>query len=145
MPSRVVQVPSRRQVLDIAPTVLVIDDDQMVLTSLELVLEDAGFRVLTARNGWEGLRVFREQKPALVVTDILMPEQDGIGIMIQMQRERSDVKIIAMSGGGYIDTWDYLPVASRLGADATFRKGQDPDLLIEALRGLLQLSYRTAS
>jgi len=123
---------------DAAPTVLIIDDDLAVLESLEMVLKAAGFRVLTARNGWEGLRVFRQHAPAVVVTDIMMPEQDGIGTMLQMRRERPNVKVIVMSGGGYIDTWDYLTTARELGADATFRKSLDTDALVEKLGELLR-------
>jgi DNA-binding response OmpR family regulator len=145
MPSRVVHIASHRPFPDVAPTVLLIDDDQMVLGALEIVLQEAGFRVLTARNGLEGINVFRRQNPKLVVTDIMMPEQDGLGVIMQMRRERADVSIIAMSGGGYIDTCDYLPIARRLGADATFHKAEDVEALIERLRGLIQLSYRAAS
>src|SRR5262250_938470 len=99
---------------DEAPTVLLIDDDPAVLDALVIVLEQHGFRVLTARNGWEGLRVFRQHAPMVVVTDIIMPEQDGIGMMLQMRRECPDIKIIAISGGGYLDTWDYLATAQQL-------------------------------
>jgi CheY-like chemotaxis protein len=69
-------------------TVLVIDDDPAMVESLAMMLEDHGFRVLTANNGVRGLEVFREQRPAAVLTDILMPEQDGIGAIIEMRRER---------------------------------------------------------
>ena len=116
---------------------LIIDDDPEVLDSLKMVLEAHGFPVLTARNGYQGLVVFRERSPAVVVTDIMMPEQDGIGTMLQMRRERPGVKIIAISGGGYLDTWDYLAVAEQLGADATLRKVLDTDALIDLLHRLI--------
>ena len=119
---------------------LIIDDDPEVLDSLKMVLEAHGFPVLTARNGYQGLVVFRERSPAVVVTDIMMPEQDGIGAMLQMRRERRDVKIIAMSGSGYFDGWDYLAVAEQLGADAVFRKTLDTDPLIHLLERLLPLA-----
>jgi DNA-binding response OmpR family regulator len=122
------------------PAVLIIDDDPAVLHSLQTVLEAHDFRVLTARNGHHGLQVFRDRSPAVVVTDIMMPEQDGIGAMLQMRRERRDVKIIAMSGSGYFDGWDYLAVAEQLGADAVFRKTLDTDPLIHLLERLLPLA-----
>lgn len=122
---------------DEAPTVLLIDDDSAVLDALVIVLEQRGFRVLTARNGWQGLSVFRQHAPKVVITDIIMPEQDGIGMMLQMRRERPNVKIIAISGGGYLDGWDYLTAAKQLGADATFPKALDTDALIEKLNELL--------
>jgi len=71
------------------------------------------------------------------VVDIIMPEQDGIGTIVQMRRERPYLKIIAISGGGYFDTADYLGVATRLGADAAFRKALDPMDIVAALRRLL--------
>lgn len=124
---------------DELPPILVIDDDPVVLESLTLALESHGFRVLTARNGYQGLRVFREGSPAIVVTDIMMPEQDGIGAMLQMRRERPSIKIVAISGAGCFDGWDCLRAAEHLGADATFPKAIDTDALLETLRSLLDL------
>ena len=123
---------------DETPTVLLIDDDPAVLDALVVVLEEHGFRVLTACNGWAGLRVFRQHAPKVVVTDLIMPEQDGIGMMLQMRRERPNTKIIAISGGGYLDGWDYLTAAQQLGADATFPKAVNIDALIEKLNELLR-------
>jgi DNA-binding response OmpR family regulator len=120
-----------------AGPVLLIDDDPDFLDSLILLLETHGFRVLTARNGALGLQMFRAHSPAVVVTDIMMPEEDGIGLMLQMRRERRDVKIIAISGGGKVDKSDYLVIAQKLGADAAFEK-QDTDALIDRLDEMLK-------
>src|SRR5579862_4872874 len=79
-------------------SVLVIDDDSALRDSLRVLLEVHGFRVLTASDGWRGLAAFREHAPAVVVTDILMPEQDGIGAIMQMRQERPNARISAMSG-----------------------------------------------
>jgi CheY-like chemotaxis protein/hemerythrin len=103
-----------------------------VLASLTLVLELHGFRVVTAENGERGLQAFRKHAPTVVVTDIMMPERDGIGTMLQMRRERPDVKIIAISGGGCVDKSDYLSVAEKLGAIAAFEK-TEVDALVETL------------
>jgi DNA-binding response OmpR family regulator len=127
----------RRADLDDAPIVLIVDDDPAVLDSLATVIEEQGFHVLTARDGREGLRVFRRASVAAAVIDIIMPEQDGIGTILQMRRERPDLKIIAISGGGYFDTADYLTVAGQLGADEAFRKTLDPMDIVAALRRLL--------
>ena len=120
---------------DYAGPVLLIDDDPGFLDSLVLLLES--FRVVTARNGAHGLQMFRAHSPAVVVTDIMMPEQDGIGAMLQMRRERRDVKIIAISGGGTLDKTTYLAIAEKLGADAAFQK-QDTEALIETLDEMLK-------
>ena len=119
------------------PTVLVVDDEPTLRKLMQLVLEREGFRVLTARDGAHGLQMFRAHSPAVVVTDIMMPEEDGIGAMLQMRRERRDVKIIAISGGGKVVKSDYLAIAEKLGADAAFQK-EDTDALIEMLGEMLK-------
>jgi DNA-binding NtrC family response regulator len=118
-------------------TVLVIDDDPSCLESLAMVLECHGFHVLTARDGRDGMRVFRANCPAVVVTDIIMPEQDGIGVMLQMRHERPGVKIVVISGDANFDSWDCLLAARHLGADAMFRKTIDTGALIKTLHRLL--------
>jgi DNA-binding NtrC family response regulator len=120
------------------PAILLIDDDASVRALLTLLLELRGIRVLTAADGRRGLQAFREHAPAVVVTDIMMPEQDGIGVMLQMQRERSDVKIVAMSAGGKIDQSDYLSVAKKLGAVSVFEKSADTMMFVEMLVRLVK-------
>jgi len=136
-----VQMPNRpvdsTQSASDRPTILLIEDDAAVRESLALLLDTRGFRVLTAENGQRGLTIFRQQSPSVGVTDIMMPEQDGIGTMLQMQRERPDVKIIAISGGGRVDKADYLSIAEKLGAVAAFEKTQ-MNALIEMLETMLK-------
>jgi len=117
--------------------VLVIDDDPDMRESLAMMLEDHGFRVLTANDGVRGLRVFREQRPVAVLTDIMMPEQDGIETILQIRRERSEVKIIAISGAGSVGRTDFLTIARKLGADATFEKGRSASELLVMLKAML--------
>src|SRR5215472_11066563 len=92
-----------------APLVLIIDDDPAMVESLAMMLEDHGFRVLTAQNGVRGLRVFREHRPAAVLTDILMPEKDGIETIVELRRSYPGTKIIALSGR--LRSWTYLVMA----------------------------------
>jgi DNA-binding NarL/FixJ family response regulator len=73
----------------------------------------------------------------VVLTDLLMPEQDGIGAILQMRRERPAARIVAMSGGGRIDKADYLTAAVKLGADAAVEK-RDTDRLLKTVLGLLK-------
>jgi DNA-binding response OmpR family regulator len=119
-----------------APAVLIIDDDGAMVESLTMLLEDHGFRVLTAPNGIRGLHVFRERRPAAVLTDILMPEKDGIETIVELRRSFPGTKIIAISGR--FRSWNYLTLAKKLGADAAFEKGRPPALLIETLNRLLE-------
>jgi CheY-like chemotaxis protein len=84
------------------PTLLVVEDDASVRQVISLLLEDFGYRVVTAVDGLDGLQKFQKIKPDAVLTDIIMPEKEGIGLITEMRHIRKDVKIIAMSGGGRI-------------------------------------------
>ena len=117
--------------------VLIIDDDAGMLDLLVTLLEAHGFRVLTASSGVRALQVVRESAPPVVLTDILMPEQDGIETIAAIRRAHPNVKIIAMSGGGWIDKMDLLRYARGLGADATISKPADIDELVQLLRSFL--------
>jgi CheY-like chemotaxis protein len=114
-------------------TILVIDDDAAVLHSLAALLEDAGFRVHTASDGVKGLAAFRAHRPDLVLTDIIMPEKEGIAVTMEIRREYPSTKIIAMSGGGRMGNSNFLEIASKLGADVTLAKPFDGDQLLSAL------------
>jgi DNA-binding response OmpR family regulator len=109
------------------PTILVIDDDVVVRETFVQILEDKGYRVLAADNGSTGMALFRSEKPDLVITDIIMPEKEGIQTIMEMRDERADAKIIAVSGGGRIGNTDFLKIASQLGAVAVIAKPFDPD------------------
>jgi DNA-binding response OmpR family regulator len=102
--------------------------------SLVSALETYGIRIATARDWVEGLKVFQQPSPAVGVTDIIMPEQDGIGVIMAMRRERPGVKIIAMSGGGRVGKSDFLTIAKKLGADAVIDKPFDVDALVALIR-----------
>ena len=104
------------------PVVLVIDDDQAVLDSIAYVLETQRYRVVTALDGRRGLDAFRKHEPVAVITDILMPEQDGLCAIREMRLLNPKTKIIAISGGGRVDKADYLTVAEKLGADIGIAK-----------------------
>jgi DNA-binding response OmpR family regulator len=118
--------------------VLIIDDDAGMVDLLVTLLEAHGFRVLTASNGVRALQVIRASAPRIVLTDILMPGQDGIELIRAIRRANLDVKIVAMSGGGRINRVDLLHYARLLGADATISKPTDIDELVQLLRGLLR-------
>ena len=98
------------------PKILIIDDNDQFLGILRNTFEKAGYDVDTAGNGTEGLKVLAEYSVDLVVTDILMPEKDGIETIMELRREFPGLKIIAVSGGGNIGPESYLDTASLLGA-----------------------------
>ena len=101
------------------PAVLVIEEDPTLLRSLTAFLQAHRISVATACNGSKGLELFRRMSPAVVLTDLV---DNGVGTIAQMRRERSEVKIIAMSGGGRIGRLGLLEIAKAVGADATLKK-----------------------
>jgi DNA-binding response OmpR family regulator len=123
------------------PTVLVIEDNTVVRDTIKMLLEDEGFNVVTAINGIEGLRKFFQIKPDVVLTDIIMPEKEGISLITDLRRESKDVKIIAMSGGGRIGNMDFVTLATMLGANAGLHKPFDDIELIETIRALLEPAW----
>ena len=113
--------------------ILVIDDDQLVLYTLSRILERNGYEVVTATDGRRAMAIFREERPDVVITDLIMPEQEGIDTIIQIRRERPGVKIIAISGGGRIRNIDFLEMAQSLGASEVLAKPFEVDELLSCL------------
>lgn len=118
--------------------ILVIDDDEQVLDMLYESLTREGFDVLKASNGEQGLRIYRQEPVDLIITDILMPEKEGIETIIELRQDFPDVKIIAMSGGGRIGTKDYLHLAKIFGVQRTFTKPVAREQLLDAIKELLK-------
>lgn len=118
--------------------ILVIDDDATIRLSLKLALEDADHHVEEAANGLEGIDRFRANPAALVITDIFMPEKEGMELIDEIKRDRPETKIIAISGGGRMNPDDYLTIARRLGADRTLLKPFDIGLLLDTVDVLLK-------
>lgn len=117
---------------------LLIDDDDYARAALRRALERAGHSVIEAADGREGIRCYHETPAAVVITDILMPGQDGLETIMALQKEFPDVKIIAISGGGETGRMDFLYVAERLGAQYTFHKPFELRELLAAVHELLR-------
>jgi len=113
--------------------VLVIDDNSDVRDTLRWLLEGEGYSVSVAANGFEGLRLQRKEPADIVLTDIFMPEQDGIETLWKFREEFPSVPIIVMSGGGAARGTNYVIVARELGAKKTLRKPLDPEELLEVV------------
>lgn len=101
---------------------LVIDDDASMLEVLQQRLETEGYDVETAQNGVQALQLIRSCAYDLVITDIVMPDMDGIELIRALREEDPDAKIIAISGGGKVSSQHYLHLADRLGADCVLAK-----------------------
>lgn len=117
--------------------ILVIDDDDDHRDTVREILEDVGYAVVEAADGQEGLHRCRAAPVDLVITDIVMPRQEGLETIMELRREFPAVPIIAMSGGGQRVKLDCLTLAKRLGAARTFRKPLDPPELLTAVRELV--------
>jgi CheY-like chemotaxis protein len=117
------------------PTILVVDDEQAMRNLLSRMLQRAGFVAITAVNGRDALERFREQRIDAVVTDMVMPEMDGIELIRALLAERPGLPIVAVSG---VHDWaDYLTLATTLGAKTGLRKPVRSTELIQALRECL--------
>jgi len=112
--------------------ILVIDDQEPIRALLRVTLEEAGYEVLEASNGRLGLELFRQRSADLIITDIVMPEMDGLEMMLELTRNFLNVKVIAISGG--LESEGTLHVATLLGAHQTFHKPLDMDKLLSAVR-----------
>ncbi len=117
--------------------ILVIDDDAAMRRLMVRTLSGRDHRVIEAENGQIGLKLLDTEKPALVITDILMPQKEGIETIREVQERAPGTKIIAVSGGGLSHNLMFLDVARAFGADAVLAKPFRPDQLIEAVEKAL--------
>ena len=124
-------------------SMLIVEDDPVVLRSLELAVQFLGYTVNTARDGIVGMRKFRRCKPTIVLTDLVMPNMDGIEFVRAIRREKSDALIVAMSGGS-IRRPDYLSMVLKLGADAAIEKPFAAEALHDVVTSLLHPEQRLA-
>ena len=116
--------------------VLVIEDDESVREYVVASLTAGGHTVSTAMNGKEGLAIFRGDPADVVITDIVMPEQDGVGVVMALRAEFPDVPIIATSGNVMYSSL-YLGLARKLGARRILQKPFSPKQLLAIVAEVL--------
>jgi len=119
-------------------TILIIEDDKDLRKFLIRLLEREIHYIIEAENGLEAATILASLRPDLVITDIIMPEQDGIGTINILRERHPDIKIIAISGGGSILGADYLNIARKLGAHYVFAKPFDNKQLLAKVKELLR-------
>jgi len=117
--------------------ILVIDDEESVRFVVQEILAFAGYEVTTAPNGKVGLQLFRKDPTDLIITDIFMPEMEGLETIRELRREFPQLKIIAMSGGGESGMLSFLTYAKRFGALRTLRKPFSRQELLTTVQELL--------
>jgi len=118
-------------------TILIIDDDPDILKVLGKALERAGHQVWQATDGEAGLRQFHSLRPQLVVTDLIMPNKEGLELIRSLSLEKPRPKIIAISGGGTLTPESYLPIADKIGANAILEKPFHPSDLLKMIDSVL--------
>ena len=125
-------------------SVLVVDDDVAALASARAVLRVGGYAVHEALGGWRALQRVRANPPDVLITEILMPDGDGIELIAAVKRQHPDIRIIAAAKRRFLGKLDLFGLARQLGADATLDKPLEAKLLLAAVEGLVGLDARSA-
>jgi len=121
-------------------SILVVDDDHGIRVLLERWLVAEGYAVTVAADGDEAIEAFEQRSFHLMVTDIIMPDREGIETLLEVRKRWPQCKIIAMSGGGRVDAEQFLALAGNLGADATLKKPFRREAFLELLGATLPAS-----
>ena len=113
--------------------ILVVDDEPEIRELLTIILESAGNTVVSAQNGFEALKVMGDLPVEVVMTDLLMPERDGLEFITDLRKKFPKVRIVAMSGGGHIGQEAYLRIAKGFGAHVLLEKPFDQSQIFGAI------------
>jgi len=118
--------------------ILVADDEEDIRLLLEQWLKPLGHKVLAARNGTEALKLIGGNRVDVVVTDVLMPDGDGLTVINGVKKSQPTARVLAISGGGrYMDSKEYLRIAEGFGADAAIMKPFNREQFLEAIDRVL--------
>jgi DNA-binding NtrC family response regulator len=120
-----------------ACSILVVDDEPGIRELLSLMLEAAGHTVITAEDGMQAPKVLANNSVDIVITDLLMPERDGLEFITEVRRKFPKVRIIAMSGGGHIARDSYLRIAKNFGAHVLLEKPFSQSAVLGAIEAVL--------
>lgn len=121
----------------IMPGIMIVEDDAVLREMLRDSLEKRKYTVITAADGREALAKFRPSVVDLVITDLLMPEEDGLMVIMKIKEMKPSARVIAISGGGKAGPGSYLLMASKLGADHVISKPFLPSELVQKVKELL--------
>jgi len=118
--------------------ILVIDDDIQFNKMVCMILDNAGYEVRSAHDGVEGLQLFMKERPDLVLTDLYMPEKEGLETIMELRQADNNIKIMVMSGGSpHMDMAEMFNMAGMFGADATLPKPFDITIFLQKVNELL--------
>ncbi len=116
--------------------ILIIDDEAPIRKMLTKLLMGEGYDVVSAENGAAAMKLFQKGIPDLIISDVIMPEKDGLEVLQAIQKNFPDIKVIAISGGGTGEAGIYLKFAEKMGASYTFSKPLDNSRLLSAVQDL---------
>jgi DNA-binding response OmpR family regulator len=119
------------------PKILIIDDDELIRLTCRNILKKIECDVIEAENGVQGLAQFKKERPSIVITDLLMPDKEGLETISEIKGSDKSVRIIAISGGGSTNNMSFLNIAKLMGADIILKKPFKPDELLGAIKTLL--------
>lgn len=118
-------------------TILLVDDDEQFRNVLGESLRRAGYEVREACDGYQGIKLYRDRAADLIITDLVMPEKEGLEMIQEFRRTQPDVKIIAISGGSRFGSFDYLKIAKAFGARQVLAKPFTRDEILDAIGQVL--------
>lgn len=119
--------------------ILVVEDDMIMRETLSDILRFEGYDVSTADGGNKALELISNNSFDLVITDVLMPDRDGFDVITEAKQKCPGIRVIAISGGGYMSSDAYLKMASNAGADDTLSKPFDVDELLAKTKDILKI------
>jgi len=119
------------------PTILIIDDDSTMRQTIRTILEEDDYNIAEAYDGQHASKYLQAHVVDLIIVDIIMPEKDGIEVIIETTEKYPHTKILSFSGGGLIDADSHLHTAQELGADQTLVKPFKNNDLIDKVHQLL--------
>jgi DNA-binding response OmpR family regulator len=119
------------------PGILIVEDENDLREMLKVSLIRRKFTVLEAENGKDAIIHFKPAVTDLVITDLIMPEEDGLKVIMRLREVKPSLKIIAISGGGKAGPASYLNLAKALGADAVYSKPFSVNEMIRKIEELL--------
>ena len=119
-------------------SILLVDDDEQFCAMLSEALTGEGFQVREASDGRQGIKLYEEQPAHIVISDLIMPEKEGLEMIVEMKRLHAGVKVIAISGGGRGSSQNYLKMAKAFGAQIVLPKPFSHREIVEAINQVLE-------
>ena len=116
-------------------SILIVDDDSQIRLALKRLLQNEGYEIFEAGNGIEAIKEFKKSRADIIITDIVMPDKEGMETIMELKQMEPEIRIIAISGGGYSGRAStYLATAEKLGAECTIKKPLNKETLLECIK-----------